>query len=79
MLKAIQILVGVLTAIFAGFHAIGLILMIAVGETAGKFTATIYGARIAGICFGSAISIACFRAAFSKTPPNPQPDRSWWM
>lgn len=63
-MKVFKIVIGVLAAIFAAAHIIGLASALIAGTInfGSSFAASYIGGRVFGIFLGAAIAIACFRS-----------------
>lgn len=62
-MHVIKIIIGVLAAIFAAAHVIGLVLALTAGNInfGSPYAAGYLGGRVFGIFLGAAIAIACLR------------------
>ena len=60
-MKVVKVIIGVLAALFALAHALGLILVILKGGDSSSFAFSRYMGRIGGFAFGLAIAVACLK------------------
>lgn len=62
-MKVIKLIIGILAALFAVAHVIGLTSALVMGQInfGSSFAASYIGGRVFGIFLGAAIAIACLR------------------